>query len=172
MLYIDLIGSKLPAFFKSICAASLLIISACSTPLTIDMTIEAPEEYAEIYVYTEGRYTFKPRVYISGTKVVTFSHQGFSRVYVKQGEASLSVRWQNYGGGGAPDFDGLLAIEANKKYYIGLSKSLNVEYYKRKINMGSEVKLVEEQEGLKEIGELKYIEPNITYLESKIVSVN
>ena len=172
MTYMDMMVSKLPIYLKSICAASLFIITACSTPPTIDMTIETPEGYAEVYIYTEGRYTFKPRVFISGMKVVTFSHQGFTRVYVRPGEASLSVRWQNYGGGGAPDFDGLLTIKANKNYYISLSKSIDVEYYKRIINLGSEVKLVEEEEGLKEIGELKYIESNITYLESKVVSVN
>ena len=172
MFFMDLMGCKLSAFFKSICATFLLIITACSTPPTIDMTLESPEDYAEVYIYTQGKYTFNPRVYISGLKTVVFLYQGFTRVYVKSGEASLSVRWQNYGSGGAPDVDGLLTFEASKKYYILLRTTMDVQYYKRKINYASEAILVDEQQALKDISDFTYIEPISAYLESKVVMVD
>lgn len=168
----DLMGCKLSDFFKYICATLLFIITACSTPATIDMSLEPPEGYAEVYIYTQGKYTFNPRVYISGVKAVVFLYQGFTRVYVKLGEASLSVRWQNYGSGGAPDVDGLLTFEANKKYYIRLRTTMDVQYYKRKINYASEAILVDEERALKDISEFTYIEPITAYLESKVVMVD
>ena len=110
------------------------------------MNKPVPEGYAEVYIYYPDKYSSRPRVYISGDKVFTFLRKGFVRVYVEYGEASLNVRWQNYGYGGAPNFDGLLTLEPNKQYFIKLTDTFDVEYEKRIINQGSEVKLVEKDQ--------------------------